>query len=326
MGGNLVLRACGVAFAQEHEFLTVFSFSSFRWLSLRVGLALLCRWRPSVPVEMVESTGGMSSSTLRSPRLPPPGPANSTPPSWWEALPSGDGWLLHDDWPPGLDWYIWGRRMEEHKPIQMQGCHLQTDLYGIKKKEEWTVLELSVLEDFLTKVSMSQKKQTKLWNWIQEWNPCNYHCKSSDEQQQIQECVAIDLALKMLLTDPLSHYPVKKVTAYSLCLCTLIHIYILMLTYLCIHIRLWPPPLAVIEKAKVNGLSYLTNLFVHYAYGPGQTSQRGSPPNINKVHSLSTSVSSHCTTQVTQMYSVPMWTTKPFLITAWSLALFVPHT
>lgn len=50
---------------------------------------------------------GLSSCALRSPKLPPLCIAISTPLSLLLVLPRGDGSLLHEEWPPGLDWYVW---------------------------------------------------------------------------------------------------------------------------------------------------------------------------------------------------------------------------
>lgn len=113
IGGSLVLvfRICGPELAQGHVSLTFFSLSFLMFSSLMVTPPPLQSPSPTpaeLPWERVEeSTIGGSSSALSSPKLPPLCRAISTPLSLLWALPSGDGSLLHDEWPPGLDWYVW---------------------------------------------------------------------------------------------------------------------------------------------------------------------------------------------------------------------------
>lgn len=106
MGGSLVFLACGAGFTHEQESLTVLSFSFLSCSSrcIVVMCFLSCRLTVELPDETVESTTGvLSSNAVRSPRLPPLCMFISTPLSLLLVLPSGDGSLLHDDWPPGLD-------------------------------------------------------------------------------------------------------------------------------------------------------------------------------------------------------------------------------
>lgn len=119
MGGSFMLlrwpcSGCGAELTQGQESLTVFSLSFLMFSSLMVttppwAIAFLI-WSPipacCPPVETVESTMGHSSCALRSPKLPPLCMAISTPLSLLLALLRGDGSLLHDEWPPGLDWYV----------------------------------------------------------------------------------------------------------------------------------------------------------------------------------------------------------------------------
>lgn len=106
MGGSLVFLACGAGLTHEQESLTVLSFSFLSCSSrcIVVMCFLSCRLTVELPDETVESTtGALSSNAVRSPRLPPLCMFISTPLSLLLVLPRGDGSLLHDDWPPGLD-------------------------------------------------------------------------------------------------------------------------------------------------------------------------------------------------------------------------------
>lgn len=97
---------CGAGFTHEQESLTVLSFSFLSCSSrcIVVMCFLSCRLTVKLPDETVESTtGALSSNAVRSPRLPPLCMFISTPLSLLLVLPRGDGSLLHDDWPPGLD-------------------------------------------------------------------------------------------------------------------------------------------------------------------------------------------------------------------------------
>ena len=121
IGGSFVLlrwpcSGCGAELPQGQESLTVVSLSCLMFSSLIVTPppwpTLVLIWSPTParcpPMGTVESTMG-PSSCVRSPKLPPLCRAISTPLSLLLALLRGDGSLLHDEWPPGLDWYVWWR-------------------------------------------------------------------------------------------------------------------------------------------------------------------------------------------------------------------------
>lgn len=122
MGGSFMLlrwpcNGCGAELTQGQESLTVFSLSFLIFSNLMVTAPLwptaFLNWSPippcCPPAGTVESTMAHSSCALRSPKLPPLCMAISTPLSLLLAL-RGDGSLLHDEWPPGLDWYVWRKR------------------------------------------------------------------------------------------------------------------------------------------------------------------------------------------------------------------------
>lgn len=104
-GGSLGFRGCGAGPAHEQESLSDLSFS-FLSCSNRC-MAVMC-WRSCRPPAEgaaraeVSGPGGVSSSAVRSPKLPGPVPGMSTPLSLLGALPKGEGSLLQDDWAPGL--------------------------------------------------------------------------------------------------------------------------------------------------------------------------------------------------------------------------------
>lgn len=102
----MVFRVCGVGPAHEQESLSDLSFSFLSCSNRCMVVMCLRSWRP--PAEgaaraEVSAPGGVSSSAVRSPRLPGPVPGISTPLSLLGALPSGEGSLLQEDWAPGLD-------------------------------------------------------------------------------------------------------------------------------------------------------------------------------------------------------------------------------
>lgn len=116
IGGSFMLLrwpcgGCGPELTQGQESLTVFSLSFLMFSSLMVtplpGPVAFLNCSPTPPccppAGTVESTMGHSSCVLRSPKLPPLCMAISTPLSLLLALLRGDGSLLHDEWPPGLD-------------------------------------------------------------------------------------------------------------------------------------------------------------------------------------------------------------------------------
>lgn len=101
-------RGCGAGPAHEQESLSDLSFSLLSCSSRC--MAVMC-WRSCRPPAEgaaraeVSAPGGVSSSAVRSPKLPGPVPGMSTPLSLLGALPRGEGSLLQDDWAPGLAWH-----------------------------------------------------------------------------------------------------------------------------------------------------------------------------------------------------------------------------
>lgn len=95
-----MFRACGAGPAHEQESLSDLSFSLLSCSNRCMVVPCLRSCRP--PVEGAaragaSAPGGVSSSAVRSPRLPGPVPGISTPLSLLGALPRGEGSLLQDD-------------------------------------------------------------------------------------------------------------------------------------------------------------------------------------------------------------------------------------
>lgn len=105
-----MFRVCGAGPAQEQESLSDLNFSCLSCSKRCMVVMCLrsCRLLPTVVAEegaaraVASAPGSVSSSAVRSPRLPGPGPGSSTPLSLLGALPRGEGSLLQDDRAPGL--------------------------------------------------------------------------------------------------------------------------------------------------------------------------------------------------------------------------------